>query len=359
MRIGLTYDLQADATDEQQAEFDPPATIDALRRALAASGHQVVLLGSAPDLLSAPQPLGEVELVFNIAEGSHGRCREAWVPTLLELYQVPYVGSGPLALTLGLDKVMSKRLAVAEGIMTPRWISVEHPRTLPAAIPLTFPVIVKPRFEGSGRGIDAGAVAHTREGLAERVGWLFERCKQPLVVEEFIAYGELTVCVIGNTPPLVSPAIQRPLDPATRLSWHVAKPMPSRGAPRGVPGPELNVVQDWVCPLVLDEALDAQVRRLALRMFNVIGCRDFARIDLRVDEAGRLYFLEVNPLPSFDPEGSLGLIAEHLGTTYTQLIGHVLDAALLRLGRSGTTGSRSRSFHVACARASWNTPDPH
>jgi D-alanine-D-alanine ligase len=112
----------------------------------------VVLLGSARDLVNAPWRLGEVELVFNLAEGSHGRCREAWVPALLELHGVPYVGSDPLALALGLDKVVCKRLAHGSGVPTPRWICLEHPRTLPAMIPLTFPLLVKPRWEGSGRG---------------------------------------------------------------------------------------------------------------------------------------------------------------------------------------------------------------
>jgi len=180
---------------------------------------------------------------------------------------------------------------------------------------LHVPVIVKPRFEGSGRGIDAGAVVRTHEALRHRVRWLFERCPQPLLLEEFIDGGELTVCLIGNDPPMAFPAIQRPLDPATRLSCHVVRPSPSRGE----------------TPLVLDEALEAEARRMALAMFGAIGCRDMARIDLRVDRAGRVYFLEINPLPSFDPAGSLGLLAECLGTTYAHLVGRILEAALQRL----------------------------
>lgn len=316
MRIGLTYDLQTDAADERQAEFDPPATLDALSGALAALGHEPLRLGGARDLLARPQRLREVELVFNIAEGSAGRCREAWVPTLLELYGVPYVGSDPLALALGLDKVMSKRLAVAEGIATPRWMNVDHPSAWPSEPPVTFPVIVKPRFEGSGRGIDAGAVVRTREALAARVNRLFARCEQPILIEEFLPAGELTVCVIGNDPPEASPPIQRPLDPATRLSCHVITPTPSR----------------WECPLTLDAALEEEARRAAVTMVEALGCRDVARVDLRADEQGRLYFLEINPLPSFAPDGSLGLLAEYLGATYTALVGRILEAACRRLG---------------------------
>jgi D-alanine-D-alanine ligase len=329
MRIGLTFDLKTDPADERQAEFDPPETIAAVSDALRALGHQVVPLGSARDLVTAPWRLGEVELVFNLAEGTHGRCREAWVPTLLELHGVPYVGSGPLALALALDKVACKRLARAAGIPTPRWLCVERPSALPMDIPLRFPLIVKPRHEGSGRGIDAGAVVETPAALSRRIHWLFERCRQPLVVEEFIAGGELTVCLIGNDPPHAYPAIQRPLDQATRLSCHLLTPAPSA----------------WDAPLTLHEPLDAQAREMARGMFSLLGCRDMARVDLRVDGDGRPSVLEINPLPSFDPEGSLGLLAESLGTTYTALVGRILEAALLRLGsvRPASTSARPGS----------------
>jgi len=327
MRIGLTYDLQTDPADERQAEFDSPETIAAVSDALRALGHQVVPLGSAHDLVTAPERLDEAQLVFNLAEGTHGRCREAWAPVLLELHGVPYVGSDPLALALGLDKAVCKRLAQAAQVPTPRWVCVEHPRALPAMIPLTFPLLVKPRWEGSGRGIDAGAVVDTHEALVRRVRWLFERCPQSIMIEEFIDAGELTVCLIGNDPPQAYPAIQRPLDPATRLSCHVIRPVPS-------------VVET---PLLLDESLDEQARQIARTMFGLLGCRDMARVDLRVDRQGRPWFLEINPLPSFDPQGSVGLLAEHMGTTYAALIGRILDAALVRLGSDPKRGNRPLS----------------
>ena len=119
MKLGLTFDLQTDPTDPRQAEFEPPATIEAVRRALETLEHEVTLLGNAFDLLKAPERLRDVELVFNIAEGTESRCREAWVPNLLELHGVPYVGSDALALMIGLDKVLCKRLAAASGIQTP------------------------------------------------------------------------------------------------------------------------------------------------------------------------------------------------------------------------------------------------
>jgi D-alanine-D-alanine ligase len=318
MHLGLTVDLQTDPADWRQAEFDPPATVHALRRALESLGHRVTLLGSAEDLLAGGRErCCGIDLVFNIAEGGHGRCREAWAPTVLELFRIPYVGSDPLALAVGLDKVMSKRLAVAHGLRTPAWRCVDDAHPLPAAFPLQFPVIVKPRYEGSGIGIDPGAVVRSREALEARVRWALARFAQPVLIEEFIEHGELTVFLIGNDPPRAFPAIQRPLDPETRLACHVA----AGGTP-----------QRWLAPLELDERLDREAREAALTLFAALGCRDLARVDLRVDAEGRVYVLEINPLPSFDPEGTIGLLAEHLGLAYADLLGDILDAALRRLG---------------------------
>jgi D-alanine-D-alanine ligase len=318
MRIGLTYDLQTDPTDVRQAEFDQPRTIHALDGALRTLGHTVVHLGSAEQLASAPWRLEGLMLVFNIAEGSRGRCREAWVPTLLEHWGIPFVGSGPTSQALGLDKVMSKRLACASGVATPRWIVADGRDPLAVARAgelLKFPLIIKPRSEGSGVGIDPGAVVHDAAALLRRVEWLTARLGEPCLVEEFIAFGELTVLLIGNNPPQALPPIQRPIDPASRLSCHVV-------------GDEARA---WLCPVELTPGLEAAASRMAGTMFEALRCRDMARVDLRVDAQGRPYFLEINPLPSFDPSGSIGLLAECLGTTYAQIVGQILNAALQRL----------------------------
>lgn len=326
MHLGLTFDLQTDPSDWRQAEFDPLPTVQALQRSLESLGHHVTLLGSALDVArGGRERCCDVDLVFNIAEGAHGRCREAWAPMVLELFGVPYVGSDPLALAVGLDKVMTKRLAAAHGLRTPAWLCVDRPQALPDPLPLAFPVIVKPRYEGSGIGIDPSSVVRDAAALQARVAWACERFAQPVLVEEFIEHGELTVCIIGNDPPRVLPAIQRPLDPVSRLSCHVA------GRASG---------QGTLAPLELDQRLESQAQEAALTLFDALGCRDMARADFRVDGQGHVYFLEINPLPSFDPEGTIGLLAEHLGCRYADLIGEVLEAALIRLGSPPQRQSR-------------------
>ncbi|MBI3321581.1 MAG: D-alanine--D-alanine ligase [Candidatus Omnitrophica bacterium] len=315
MRIGLTYDLQTDPTDPRQAEFDPPQTLAVISAALQALGHEPVLIGDAQQLLQWLRTGCPVDLVFNIAEGAGGRCREAWVPVLLEARRIPYVGSGPAALVLGLDKLACKRLALASGLRTPPWVAAATPDELPAALPFPFPAIVKPRYEGSGIGIDPGAVVESLDDLRRRAHWLWARWPEPLLIEQFIPDGELTVCLIGNDPPEAFAPIQRPIDRGSRLSCHV------------------STTARWDTPLELTDAMDQQAHHLASVMFEAIGCRDFARTDFRVDRAGDLWFLEINPLPSLDPEGSFALLAECSGVGYPQIIGRIVDAAVTRLGR--------------------------
>lgn len=311
MRIGLTYDMQHDPQDERQAEFDPPQRLDRVCAAMASLGHEVVRLGNAGELLSARNRLAGVDVVLNLAEGSHGRNREAWVPTILDLAGVRYIGSDGLALSLGLDKAVCKRLASARGILTPPWVIV-NPGRMPSSIPLKFPVIVKPRYQGSGIGIDQGAVVRDIAALRRRLQALFDRWPEPALVEEFIGIGELTVCLIGNDPPTAYPAIQRPVDPRGGLSCHVLQALPG---------------MTWETPLELVDPLDREARRMAVEMFTELGCRDMARVDLRVDDHGGVWFLEINPLPSLDPEGSFGLLAEYCGLPYEQMIGRILAAA--------------------------------
>src|SRR3989338_6290379 len=156
---------------------------------------------------------------------------------------------------------------------------------LPAAPVPPFPVIVKPRYEGSGLGIDPGAVVCDPDALQCRVAWVIDRFRQPCLIESFIPFAELTVFLIGNRPPMAFPAIQRPLDPVSRLSCHVA-----RAAGSG-----------WFCPAELTPDVDREAQRIAVGVFDALRCRDWARVDLRLDAEGRCYFLEINPLPSVDP----------------------------------------------------------
>ena len=325
MRIGVTFDLQRDPLDLDQAEFDPPDVIVAIQNALRHLGHVPVLLDNATAVAACVRSREDqarfrerFDLVLNIAEGSGGRCREAWVPAMFEVLEIPFVGSGSATLALGLDKALCKRLAFASGVPTPPWKVVHTAADLPAAATLGFPVIVKPLHEGSGVGIDPDAVARDGDSLARAVERLWKNFRQPALVERFIAFGELTVFLIGNDPVEALPVIQRSIEPVSRLAYHVAIRPGETAA--------------WYDPLEITPALEERAKVAAVRMFETLRCRDMARVDLRVDEDGNVTFIEINPLPSLHPEQTVGLLAEHMGITYADFLGRILDAAIKRLG---------------------------
>jgi D-alanine-D-alanine ligase len=325
MRIGITYDLkQAGIADDSQEEFDSPATIDAIAQVLQDLGHEVVRLGDGRELLERllAQP---PDFVFNIAEGQGiGRSREARVPAVLEMLGIPYTGSDPLTLAVTLDKDVAKRLVQSVGGMVPRgWIieptgaaSDEDRSTL------SLPVIVKPAWEGSSKGIRRQSVVDHFRDLPKIIESLCAEHRQPVLVEEYIEGEELTVGVIGNNPPQII---------------NIMRVVPQQETARFIYS--LEVKRDWErqvryeCPAQLPAPVTERVRQAALAAYRVLGCRDVARIDFRLRQ-GIPFFLEVNPLPGLNPQsGDLVLLSQASGWSYAQLIAAILQAAIDRQPR--------------------------
>jgi D-alanine-D-alanine ligase len=323
MFIGLAFTLKTDVEatdrpDDWQEEFDSPATIAAIRTALEANGHVVSELSDGPTLvkrLLAEPP----ELVFNIAEGHGvGRCREARVPAVCELLNIPCTGSDPLTLAATLDKDVARRLAASAGVAVPQG-TVIAPQQMNVSTWNCFPAIVKPAWEGSSKGIRGQCVAHNAAELQKQVGLLSKNYRQPILVEEFIAGEELTVGIVGNNPPRVLGTL------------HVIPKQPTKEFVYG-----LEVKRDWQnrvrydCPPKLEPEVLARVESAALTAFRALGCRDVARIDFRL-RGGVPYFIEANPLPGLHPEtGDIMLIAKAMGVSHAQLIGQIVAAAMDR-----------------------------
>jgi D-alanine-D-alanine ligase len=310
-------------SDDAEEEFDSPETIQALADVLRDSGHQVELLGSGEPLLrrllSGPRP----DLVFNIAEGRGiSRSREAWVPSMLEMLGIPYTGSDPLCLAVCLDKECAKRLVAHAGVMTPRWwlvegLTVELEHQMANA---TWPLVAKPAFEGSSKGIRATSLVRDADQLRAAVAEMLAVYQQPVLVEEYIDGPELTVGLVGNPPQIIG--IMRIL-------------------PRKSDGPflySLDVKRNWQarvryeCPAELLPQASRAVRQAALDCWNALGCRDVARIDFRL-RGDIPYFLEANPLPGLAPDTSdLVFLARDMGIHHAELVGRILAAAQKRLG---------------------------
>lgn len=329
MRIGITYDLKSeDAPDEgrpddHQEEFDSPATIETIAAVFREQGHEVVKLGDGRQflqkILSDP-----VDIVFNTAEGEGiGRSREARVPAVLEMLGIPHTGSDPLTLAVTLDKDCARRMVQSVGVVVPPGFVVrpeDDPDELLARTPLKFPVLAKPAWEGSSKGIRSKSLVDRPAELRPALEWLRRDHRQPVLVEEFIHGEELTVGVFGNNPPSVL-GIMRvvPVKADGKFVYSLE-----------VKRDYLNQVR-YECPPSLPTAVLQAVERAALEAYRVLGCRDVARVDFRLRD-GVPYFLEVNPLPGLNPESSdLIIMARLCGWSHARVIERILDAALERL----------------------------
>jgi D-alanine-D-alanine ligase len=320
IRVGFTYNVKRGGDGDDQAEWDPPETIIAIANALARQGHIVVHLEATPDL---PRVLAEadVDLIFNIAEGVEGRNREAQVPALCELLGIPYTGSDSATLAIALDKALGKKVLLQHDILTPRFQVMESHRER-LSPDMRFPLIVKPNAEGSSKGIGSTSVVDNEEELRDKVKELIERYRQPALVEEYIAGREFTVGLLGDKRPRVLPPMEirfKQVD-ETRPVYDYA------------------VKQEWEkyvyyeCPAKLTESEQKAMEKIARATFWALDCRDVARVDMRMDAEGRIYVLEVNPLPGLTPDYSdLVLIAKACGMEYDQLIAEIMTGGLRRL----------------------------
>jgi D-alanine-D-alanine ligase len=327
MRVGLSYDLKESITgnhaaaDDAFEEYDSIETVELITGSIEACGHSVILLGGGKEFMTNIQQ-EKVDIVFNIAEGrGNYRSREAQIPSVLEMLDIPYSGSDPLALSVCLDKPVTKKLVETAGICTPRWLVVRDNEEL-SHTPwdrFPFPAIAKPAYEGSSKGIRLTSLVKNEKVAIERITELLECYHQPVMVEEFIAGDEVTAGIVGNSPPKVL-GMMRVLPRNHELNFVYSLEVKRNW----------KVLVDYECPPRLNERTLEKLRLASIKAFEVLGCRDFARMDFRVSPEGEPYFLEINPLPGLGNHSDLVIMAIKMGWTHPELIGAVLNAALER-----------------------------
>jgi D-alanine-D-alanine ligase len=316
---------------DEFAEWDSPTTIAAVEAALSRLGKVVRLEANEdfPERLRQEQP----DIVFNIAEGFHGVNREAHVPAICEFYGIPYTGSDPFTLSLCLDKARTKETLTFHGIPTPRFAVVEKIEDLRAAAEkLQLPLFVKPLHEGSSKGITDGNFCVDEAQLFSQTEFLLQSYDQPVLVEEYLPGKEFTCGVLGNGEqatvlPLVGMNFDTLPEGALPIYSFDAKFVWDR------PEKPLEIFQ---CPARITNTLQASIERVTLDAFRVLGCRDWARIDVRLDAAGVPNVLEVNPLPGILPDPAdnscLPKAARAAGIGYDELIQSCLRYAAARQG---------------------------
>ena len=336
MRIGLAYNQKPDlsasgeppSSTDAFAEWDEPATINAVAQALSLFGDVVRLeaVATFPQQLALARP----DLVFNMAEGLLGPSRESHVPAICEFSGVPYTGSDPLSLALALHKGHAKQILVHAGVPTPAFVLVSEPRDL-ERVSLPYPLFVKPVAEGSGKGIYVNNLCTSPEQLRERVLALLKEYHQPVLVEMYLPGREFTVAILGNG------ADARCL-PIVAFDFST---LPA-GAPP-IYGYEAKWVWDsadhqlalYECPARIPDVLARGIERVSLAAYHALDCRDWCRVDVRLDAAGVPHVMELNPLPGILPDprdnSCFPKAARVAGYTYDELIQEVVRIAWRRI----------------------------
>jgi D-alanine-D-alanine ligase len=318
--VGLTYNLRRIGVSEgdSEAEFDAPATIEAISRAIKLQGHDVFPCeanAQLPRVLSDLMP----DLVFNVAEGLTGLNREAQVPALCELLDIEFTGSDAACMAISLNKATAKRLVASEGIRTPAFLVL---RSGDEALPqdFVFPAIVKPIAEGSSKGILEKQVAETPDELRRITRALLERYRQPVLAEAFLPGREFTVAMLGEKEPRVLPIMEIVFtDRSERFPIYSFKSKFE------------NVGVENKVPCDVSRDLYGELERVAKASFAALGCRDIARVDLRLDASGNVHFIECNPLPGMAPNFSdLCVMAKVENLSYSALVAEIMAPALRR-----------------------------
>lgn len=323
--VGLAYNLKkgivSDAEDIE-AEFDSYSTIDALAEVFKAAGIQVELLEADAGFTEKLKNSG-IDIVFNIAEGTTGRGREAHVPAILNFLGIPFSGSDETTLCLALDKAMAKRYLSTFGVETPAYQLVKEPVFKPDPS-LKYPLIVKPNSEGSSKGISDLAVVDNEEQLLSVMARNFKLYNQPMLIEEFVEGREFTVGILGNGSDI---KVFEPME-----ICYLREERESRIYSYTVKKDYKKYVE-YSCPPLLDAITTSKMKEIALEIYKALDCRDFSRIDFRLSKSGIVYFIEINPLPGLAPGYSdYPMLAEFCGTDYGTLVMSVLNSALKRYG---------------------------
>lgn len=324
MRIGMTYDLRDDylaagMSEEETAEFDKSSTIDAIEQAIRALGHETVRIGNVTSLVQHLAGNDRWDLVFNIAEGLYGFGREAQVPALLDAYQIPYVFSGPLVQAVTLHKGIAKHVVRDSGLPTPDFAVINGENDI-AGVDLPYPLFAKPVAEGTGKGVTAASKISDKEMLQTTCREILRTFKQPVLVETFLSGREFTVGIIGNGTEAKAIGILEVV-------------LLDNSEPDVYSYTNKAFFEDRVEYRVVDDAEARKAVEVALACYQVLGCNDAGRVDLRSDGNGLPNFIEINSLAGLNPEISdLSIMAARYGINYQQLISGIVGAATRRLG---------------------------
>ena len=317
------------ADDEFNIEFEPEETIEHVKHGIEAAGWEYMLIEADENCyenLKKYRP----DLVFNRAEGVRGESRESQIPAFCEMLGIPYVGSGIMANAIGLDKPTTKMILEYHGLKTAPFQVLETVNE-PLRAGLSYPLILKPSHEGSSIGINWDNVVNNEKALRAKLKEMLDVYKQPILIEKFIDGREFSVGLVGNfdqnEDPIVLPILEVDF---TNFPEELGRVLGQKAK---------SVFDDssnYKCPAKIDEKLRKRIETHAKASFKALDCKDWARMDYRLDTNGELYFLEVNTLPGIDYDVVRDELSFYpmmwyaFGKKFPDMVREVIQAAIKR-----------------------------
>lgn len=323
MLVGLTYDLKSEYlkmgfSDEQAAEFDKEETIEGIENSLNQLGYKTERIGHIKQLVNQLVRGKKWDIVFNICEGVYGIGREAQVPALLDAYNIPYVFSNPLVLSLTLHKAMTKRVIRDAKVATPDFYVVYSSNDI-KNVNIPFPIFAKPLCEGTGKGISSKSIIYNIQELNSICNELLEKFKQPVLVEKYLPGREFTVGIVGTGENAQCVGVIE-----VNFTKHAEASVYSYT--------NKDDYYQRIIYTVPETNIYKKCEDIAIKAWQILECEDGGRVDVRMDENGILNFIEVNPLPGLNYiHSDLPILAYKQGFTYTQLIEKIMNSATKKL----------------------------
>jgi len=324
--IAIVFNLKKSSSDDTYEEYDEIETIQALKVELERYGFSVILLDQDEHFLKNIINL-HVDFVLNIAEGvGKTRARESQVPCILENLGIPYSGSDPIALGITLDKYLTSLILSSAHIPVPLMVMIKTEKeidSLKGIFKGKKVFIVKPRWEGSSKGIFLNSVVSNFTNLKERVMYILSRYHQPAVVEEFLEKEEITVGVCGNKSPYILGMMKIIHQDASPKFFVYSLENKREWQAKIKYEPQESIARN----------IQVLIERYALKAFGILELRDFARIDFRVDGDNIPKIIDINPLPGLSPHYSdLTILYKLKGRSYSNLIKTLLEESFKRYG---------------------------
>ena len=325
MKIGITYDTKEDYENidySKYCDFASLTSISFLKKQFEQAGFDVCLIGTYEKLNTLIQSGQlDVDYIYNTAEGLCSRNRESLIPALLEANKIPYIGSDSYALSLTLNKYHTKLLAQANHIPTPAaellYLYDKEEEIIGKLKRLSFPIVIKPNYEGSSMGV---FYAETLEEGLRCIREDQETYNQEILCEEYIEGMEITVPVIGNgrdTKALGCVEFYR-----------------RNNKPIFLFESDDKHYKDIKCrKAAIPSPVEKKMAAYSEQLHNFLGCRDVNRVDFRLSSDYNIYFLEMNPLPALDPEGSFVCAAEIQGMNFPKTLNKIIEFAAMRYNK--------------------------